>query len=238
MDDMAGGCSNPIPSFFYSFSATPALTMEEDGGADFEASALGTLDYWNQLYDTELSSFVEHGQEGESWFGSGCETRLIKWFEQNVPKHHSIVDIGCGNGAFLSRLHEAGYMNLCGLDYSLSGIHLAQSMLPFTCPLLHIDILDEFQLQSSTLTQYDVVFDKGIFDAISLQDIKGTDDRMTVLLPKYIRSIKRLLNPNGSFVITSCNWSMANWSQCSMNSHSWGVSRIAPSPMVLAKGRT
>jgi hypothetical protein len=34
----------PVPSFFYSFRVTPCLTMEEEHDADFEASALGTLD--------------------------------------------------------------------------------------------------------------------------------------------------------------------------------------------------
>ena len=162
-----------------------------------------------QLYDNELSISSKADRRDESWFGSGCEGRLIKWFRQNVPTNHSIVDVGCGNGAFLSRLHEEGYTSLCGMDYSLPGIRLAQSKLSFKCPLLHVDILDGSQLQSSALERYDVVFDKGTFDAISLQALDDTDDRMAVLLPKYAKSIKRLLTPNGKFIITSCNWSMA-----------------------------
>lgn len=141
-------------------------------------------------------------------FGLGCEARLINWFKQKVPKHCSIVDIGCGNGAFLNKLHEEGYTNVCGIDYSLPGIQLAQSKLSFECPLLHIDLLDEAQLQSAHLAQYDVVFDKGTFDAISLQNIGETEDRIAVLLPKYIGSIKQLLSFDGSFIITSCNWNM------------------------------
>ena len=170
-------------------------------------------------------------------FGSGCETRLINWFKQKVPRPCSIVDIGCGNGAFLSKLHEEGYTNLCGIDYSLLGIHLAQSRLSFECPLLHIDILDEAQLQSTHFAQYDVVFDKGTFDAISLQSIGEVKERMAVLLPKYIGSIKQLLSPGGSFVITSCNWNMAEWSQCSMNSRSLELFHIARLRMALFKGR-
>ena len=141
-------------------------------------------------------------------FGLGCEVRLINWFKQKIPKHRSIVDIGCGNGTFLNKLHEEGYANLCGIDYSLPGIHLAQSKLSFECPLLHIDLLDEVQLQSAHLARYDVVFDKGTFDAISLQNIGETEDRIAVLLPKYVGSIKQLLSPDGSFIITSCNWNM------------------------------
>ena len=48
---------------------------------------------------------------------------------------------------------------------------------------------------------YDVCFDKGTYDAISLDPEDSKTKRV-----KYIENVARLLKPNGLLVITSCNW--------------------------------
>merc|ERR1712083_76254 len=48
--------------------------------------------------------------------------------------------------------------------------------------------------------KYDVVVDKGTFDAISLGE-KAVEDKKS-----YIRNVGELLKPEGLLLITSCNW--------------------------------
>ena len=49
--------------------------------------------------------------------------------------------------------------------------------------------------------RYQVCLDKGTFDAISL-----TPDGAAEARQAYKRNVKRLLQPSGIFLITSCNW--------------------------------
>ena len=49
--------------------------------------------------------------------------------------------------------------------------------------------------------QHRVCMDKGTFDAISLLPSGAAEGRGA-----YRRNVRRLLQPDGLFVITSCNW--------------------------------
>ena len=40
-----------------------------------------------------------------------------------------MLDVGCGNGVFLKDLHELGYSNLTGVDYSEPAIELCKAHL-------------------------------------------------------------------------------------------------------------
>jgi SAM-dependent methyltransferase len=39
------------------------------------------------------------------------------FLDQNMPKTASTLDVGCGDGRFLGRLHQLGYVNLYGCDW-------------------------------------------------------------------------------------------------------------------------
>lgn len=103
------------------------------------------------------------------------------------------------------RLHEAGFTNLVGVDYSAKAIELANSIkaqndamdIKFeTC-----DILSD----TAPLTEqhtYRIVLDKGTYDAICLSRDADIGD----LRAKYIKAISELMHSDGHFILTSCNW--------------------------------
>ena len=99
-------------------------------------------------------------------------------------------------------------LQVVGVDYCEEAIQLSLRVaqqagleIPFeTC-----DILEDLgQTGCQALRDsYDVVVDKGTFDAISLGEGALEDKR------KYVRNMGRLLGPGGVFLITSCNWTAA-----------------------------
>ncbi|KAE9965184.1 hypothetical protein BLS_007795 [Venturia inaequalis] len=66
------------------------------------------------------------------------------------------------------------------------------------------DTLNPTPLPHSPQDGFDVLLDKGTFDAISLSSETDTSGRRTCEL--YSHCILPLLKPNGIFLITSCNW--------------------------------
>ena len=133
-------------------------------------------------------------------FGSSCEKKLIKWIIDNIAKTSCIVDIGCGNGSFLKKLHDLGFKNLTGYDYSQNAIEFAALKIPDIC-FKKIDLLEIGEAEN-----FDFIFDKGTFDAISLSQNFNNTDCMSKILSKYKKAVGTMLKPKTKFMITSCNW--------------------------------
>ena len=77
----------------------------------------------------EKKNFEDIGDKGEVWFGENAMNRMVRWLEKNVEDADSqIIDLGCGNGLMCLELHEAGFKNVCGVDYSANAIELAQKL--------------------------------------------------------------------------------------------------------------
>ncbi|KAL7631900.1 UNVERIFIED_CONTAM: hypothetical protein RMT77_017792 [Armadillidium vulgare] len=82
-------------------------TKVEDDCEDVEfgSSELGTKKYWDESYKKDLINFEKYGDIGDIWFGEESMLRIIKWITSSSISHSSrIIDIGCGNGIFLSYL--------------------------------------------------------------------------------------------------------------------------------------
>ncbi|XP_030761994.1 EEF1A lysine methyltransferase 2 [Sitophilus oryzae] len=164
---------------------------------ELEASELGTLQYWENRYKKEIDNFSNHGDMGEIWFGEDIADKVILWMFKNIEKSCSIVDVGCGNGHILIELANEGYVDLTGLDYSEKAVNLAKAIAANKHFQIRYHVCDILKGLEHT---YDIIHDKGTYDAISLSENSKESREM------YIVSIKQALKPNGNFIITSCNW--------------------------------
>lgn len=167
---------------------------------ELNESELGKIEYWEKCYEDELKQFDRYGDPGEIWFGHDIVKRLIKWIKTHmvlIRKESSIADLGCGNGMLLVELGHEGFSNLTGLDYSANAISLCKKVArkyDLNITFMKCDILDGLP------SQYDIVLDKGTYDAISLN--KGAKDNRL----KYIKNVHSSVSSDGVFIIVSCNW--------------------------------
>ncbi|XP_030190034.1 EEF1A lysine methyltransferase 2 isoform X3 [Lynx canadensis] len=172
------------------------------GGDGFAPSALGTREHWDAVYERELQTFQEYGDTGEIWFGEESMNRLIRWMQKReIPLDASVLDIGTGNGVFLVELAKFGFSNITGIDYSPSAIQLSGSIIEKE-GLSNIKLkVEDFLHLCTELSGFHVCVDKGTFDAISLNPDSAIEKRK-----QYVKSLSRVLNVKGFFLITSCNW--------------------------------
>ena len=184
--------------------------MTEAEGYDFESSVLGTRSYWDEIYAKELQIFADNDEDtGEVWFGHSCMMRVVRWVckckEQQNKEDMSVLDIGCGNGVFLTALAEEGFNSLYGLDYSDTGVELARKISEkdgHNIMYKQADFLDS-QSINFTLKHFDICHDKGTYDAISLRPDDACEARQ-----QYKKTLREILDTGGWFVITSCNWTL------------------------------
>ena len=110
---------------------------------------------------------------------------------------------------------------MVGVDYSAGSVELCRRLaiakgIPLiseetgegekegTVEFTEWDILRSTPPPSWTNSGFDVVFDKGTFDAISLS--AETDERGKRVCEGYRARVERLVKKGGVVVVTSCNW--------------------------------
>jgi SAM-dependent methyltransferase len=130
----------------------------------------------------------------------------------------SFLDIGTGNGHLLFALREDGFSGpMLGVDYSALSIKLAEQIeserqkkveedddVEGSSAPVRFQVFDILASDSTLDHQFDVVLDKGTFDAISLSSEADATGRMPNEL--YRSKIVPFIKLGGRFVITSCNW--------------------------------
>ena len=148
-------------------------------------------------------------------FGQESVEKMVSWIADHyptaprTPESVSILEIGCGNGTLLFAVHDAGYdpKKMHGVDYSENAITLAKSIastketedassIQFTvCDFLKEDIPRD----NETSDGWDLILDKGTFDAISLG--KKVENGYA---PHrwYPQRLSALMKPGGRFLIT------------------------------------
>ncbi|KAH8099962.1 S-adenosyl-L-methionine-dependent methyltransferase [Cristinia sonorae] len=188
-------------------------TMSVD---DLPPSKLGTKQHWDDVYSNELTNFEEIGDEGEIWFGEDSVEKMVDWTVENVPAslNPAILEVGSGNGALLFALVEAGYnpSRICGVDYSDDAIKLAKAIattkgeeaeeIKFdACDFL--TVFPEGLEKETGVDVWDLVLDKGTFDAMALAE-KDREGKHPA--DAYPRRIAQVLRPGGHFLIVSCNF--------------------------------
>ena len=152
----------------------------------------------------------------------------------DIPRRNcSFLDLGTGNGHFLFRLRarededddedeedvERGGWGgrMLGVDYSERSIEFARRIAmekgfaggtKKEVEFEWWDIMSQspvgIVLEGENKKGWDVVHDKGTFDAISLSEEK--DDRGRRMCEGYKERVVPLIREGGIFLITSCNW--------------------------------
>lgn len=148
-------------------------------------------------------------------FGLESVEKMVDWIVDHYPistdltEFPSIIEIGCGNGTLLFAVHEAGYdpKRIHGIDYSENAISLAKSIaskkktedanaIQF---IVHDFLTEDVPRDDNTCGGWDLVLDKGTFDAISLGE---TDENGRAAHWRYPQRLSTLMKPGGRFLIT------------------------------------
>ncbi|TGJ84413.1 hypothetical protein E0Z10_g4367 [Xylaria hypoxylon] len=105
--------------------------------AHLEPSKLGTKEYWDALYTTEITNHAHDPLDtGTAWFDdSDAETKLLEFLDEPERAQElgldtattSFLDLGTGNGALLFALRDAGWVGpMLGVDYSAQSVRFAR----------------------------------------------------------------------------------------------------------------
>lgn len=169
------------------------------------------VEYLDRHFRSDRSS--SHSDESES--GAELGTEQLR-----------VLDLGTGNGHLLFTLHEQGYAHwrLHGIDYSAASVDLARAVArhrgleqitfavadfitrPYVYERDHEGGYEHEREHGQEHEQdgWDIVLDKGTFDAICLSDERLGDGR--TLAQAYPGRVHDLLKPGGTLLVTSCNW--------------------------------
>lgn len=188
---------------------------------------------WDSLYTTELQNHSSDTSDvGTIWFSdSGAEDKVIsllfdKIIEEKIlgPEiglsNCSFLDLGTGNGHFLLRLRgveeeeeeedEKWEGRMMGVDYSEKSVEFARRIAGdkgASVEFVKWDIMSEAPeaiLDGVQEGGWDVVLDKGTFDAISLSEER--DERGRRVCEGYKERVMPLVREGGLVCVTSCNW--------------------------------
>lgn len=127
----------------------------------------------------------------------------------------------------LVELYREGYQNLTGIDYSANAIALAKQIAADQDMEITYEELD--LLNSNEITQklgtktFDIVHDKGTYDAISLHPEDPAAKRA-----QYIDNLFKLTSNDGLLILSSCNWTEAEL--CSSLKGKFQLYKTIPTP--------
>lgn len=185
---------------------------------------------WDKVYQREIKNYNEDSNDqGTVWFSdSGAEEKVEEYLENLASEGRliksvedvenpdgaptSFLDLGTGNGHMLFTLRDDDWRGfMLGVDYSAASVKLTDEINQSrdddaSVIFQEYDILsgDGFPNQPRAAGGFDVVLDKGTFDAVSLSSDKDFAGRRICEI--YSSSIKQLVKTGGLFIITSCNW--------------------------------
>mmetsp|Transcript_13969 Transcript_13969/g.21009 ORF Transcript_13969/g.21009 Transcript_13969/m.21009 type:complete len:220 (-) Transcript_13969:1240-1899(-) len=162
---------------------------------------LGEQSYWDEHYEMELRNYEDTEDEGLDWFSENIGSRLIDWLcRENaigmIPDGFDIIDLGCGNGAWLFEIEAKRNWKgrLLGVDNSTKGIELASTLAKARESDAEFCVAD---IHSLSMGKFHCVHDKGTYDAFMLHKDNRIED--------YTAAVLRSLHPQGRLILTSCN---------------------------------
>jgi SAM-dependent methyltransferase len=191
-------------------------------------SDLGQKSYWDTAYTAECDNFAANtADEGTVWFSdAGAEERMLAFLEdlsdegvlrktdddddETARVAARFLDLGTGNGHLLFALREDGWLGaMVGVDYSAQSVRLAATIRDTKGEEYKDIALHEWDILGQAPgawlgSGFDVVLDKGTFDAICLS--QDTDAHGRRICEGYRERVEPLIKPGGRLLITSCNW--------------------------------
>lgn len=192
---------------------------------------------WDKLYEKEISNHADNpADEGTVWFDdSDAEAKIVQFLDEHAQSDFdldcaaaSVLDLGCGNGSLLFALRDEGWCGrLVGVDYSERSVELARAVgvsrreeeeggedqegeVEFKVWDVLGGSLDDVPAAAASTGSgagWDLVLDKGTFDAVSLSGERDAQGRR--VFEGYGERVLQLLRTGGIFLVTSCNWTEA-----------------------------
>ena len=112
--------------------------------------------------------------------------KLINSLETQLSRDAKIIDIGCNDGKFLSRLRESGFTNLCGLEPTKNMSKVATDA--------------GFRVFNSYLSMKksdEIIASTGKFDCVVLRQVLEHIENLS----DFGSALRKLLKPNGLLII-------------------------------------
>lgn len=146
-------------------------------------------------------------------FGEDSVEKMVDWTVENVPASSdpSILEVGSGNGSLLFALVEAEYTpdRIRGVDYSGDAVKLAEAIgvskgegagkIKFGVCNFLADFPEPLDGNvEERVGAWDLVLDKGTFDAMALAEKDGAGSHPA---DAYPRRIAQVIKPGGHFLI-------------------------------------
>lgn len=196
------------------------MSSAENRPAHLDTSELGTKEYWDRLYAGERSNHAADPSDiGTVWFDdSDAEARIVDLADAGGLGSGPLPP--CDTASLLLALRADGWAGRAlGVDYNPQSVSLARQVaaaagsadVEFTKWDVVAGPFDAV-LSGPQAAGWDVVLDKGTFDAVSLLDQR--DARGRRLCEGYRDRVLGFVRPRGLFVVTSCNWTedeLARW---------------------------
>ena len=159
-----------------------------------------------------------------SRFGESSVTKMRQWADRYLPPTPTpirVLECGSGNGTLLLSFLTSPPgsaprpIHLTGIDYSPGAIKLARAVETArrSARLDEEGVRNEVEvewrvgdlLHDEIAEQWDLVLDKGTFDALALSnEVVEEDGRLPSRV--YPERVARLVREGGYFLITSCNF--------------------------------
>ncbi|MCJ1478332.1 hypothetical protein MMC13_007010 [Lambiella insularis] len=182
-------------------------------------------DCWATTYASDLAHHRHNpSHTGTTWFADSCaEEKIVDFLADQGPalgisrQESSFLDLGTGNGSLLFALRDGGWRGrLVGVDYAPEAIKLARRLererkegegegeVEFGVWDVVSGGVPGRREEWFPEGGFDVVLDKGTFDAVSLGE--EVDGRRRRVCEGYAGRVEGLVRVRGVVLVTSCNW--------------------------------
>ncbi len=150
-----------------------------------------------RLYDAYVSSgqASDHISTERTFQSRAPSVKSV--IRKHIPANKSlrIVDLGCGHGAFLYFLKQAGYQDVAGIDVSAEQVELAQRL---GVPEVEHNDINRY-LESAESSSFNVVLLIDVLEHLTRSELFDTLDEVFRILKPGGRCIAHVPNAEGLF---------------------------------------